>query len=153
MTIADKSAESYRNVHRTLLAVSEAIISHRDLAALMNELADRLHQVVRFDYLALVLYDPANDPLNTHVLAPPEPILSSSSQGVSVDNAPAGLVWKTQKPLIVPNIAEETRWPDFAARAGKYGILSASHLPLTTARRRLGALVFACKQPVAYREE
>jgi hypothetical protein len=41
----------------TLLAVSAAIIAHRDLGALFHELADRLHQVVRFDYLACLLHD------------------------------------------------------------------------------------------------
>jgi hypothetical protein len=52
-----------------LLAVSEAIVSHRDLSALFHELASRLHQVVRFDYLALFLHyatspsDAALDPL------------------------------------------------------------------------------------------
>jgi DNA-binding NtrC family response regulator len=35
-------------------------------------------------------------------------------------------------------------------RAERYGVQSACHLPLTTARRRLGILVFACKQPDAY---
>ena len=46
--------------YRTLLAVSEAIISHRDLRELFHELAGRLHQMVRFDYLGLVLHDPAS---------------------------------------------------------------------------------------------
>ena len=74
MSTADKIAECYDNVHRTLLAVSEAIVSYRDLAMLMNELADRLHQVVRYDYLALMLHDSASNTLNTYILAPSEPV-------------------------------------------------------------------------------
>jgi formate hydrogenlyase transcriptional activator len=35
-------------------------------------------------------------------------------------------------------------------RAKWYGVQSSCQLPLTTARRRLGTLVFACKQPSAY---
>src|SRR5262249_61185549 len=46
------------DAHRALLAVSEAIVSHRDLSALFHELAGRLHEVVRFDYLALILHEP-----------------------------------------------------------------------------------------------
>ena len=42
--------------YRTLLAVSETIVSHRDLRALIHELAGLLHQVVRFEYLILVFY-------------------------------------------------------------------------------------------------
>jgi len=43
--------------YRALLAVSEAIVSHRDLSALFHALADRLHDVVRFDHFALILHD------------------------------------------------------------------------------------------------
>lgn len=38
--------------YRSLLGVSEAIASHRDLPALFHELAGRLHDLVRFDCLA-----------------------------------------------------------------------------------------------------
>ena len=40
--------------YQTLLAVSETIVSHRDLATLFHDLAGRLHLLVRFDYLACV---------------------------------------------------------------------------------------------------
>jgi hypothetical protein len=35
------------DLHRALLAVSEAIVSHRDLTTLFQELADSLHRVVQ----------------------------------------------------------------------------------------------------------
>ena len=65
----NQQAPSTDHRHQALLAVSEAIVSHRDLSALFHELASRLHQVVRFDYLALFLHyatspsDAALDPL------------------------------------------------------------------------------------------
>src|SRR5262245_13543988 len=51
------------------------------------------------------------------------------------------------QPIVGP---EEKRWPRALERAKRYGVRSSCHLPLTTARRRLGILVFACKQPFAY---
>ncbi|HEX2611715.1 MAG TPA: hypothetical protein VHK68_11950, partial [Gemmatimonadales bacterium] len=42
--------------YRALLAVSEAIASHRDLPALFHELSGRLGRVVHFDALSLVLH-------------------------------------------------------------------------------------------------
>jgi hypothetical protein len=48
----DGQALSHCQQYRTLLGVSAAIIAHRDLGALFHELADRLHRVLRFDYLA-----------------------------------------------------------------------------------------------------
>ena len=60
--------------YQTLLAVSAAIVAHRDLGALFHELADRLHQVVRFDYLVCVLHDATSDTMRLHVLETTEPV-------------------------------------------------------------------------------
>ena len=59
--------------YRTLLAVSQAIVSHRNLPALFHELGGRLQPVVRFDYLVLRLHDPASDTMLLHVLETAEP--------------------------------------------------------------------------------
>jgi formate hydrogenlyase transcriptional activator len=147
----DGHATAADDRYLALLAVSEAIVSHRDLAALFHELAGRLQQVVRFDYLGLNLHEAANNTLRLHVLEPDEPTLTRLIQ--PLEETPAGLAWQTQKPVIVPNIAESWgRWPQLVERAKAYGIQSTCGLPLTTARRRLGILVFACKQPSAYEE-
>ena len=134
----------------TLLAVSEAIVSHRDLHALFHDLAGRLHQVVRFDYLALVLHDAASNTVRPHILETAEPTPIPSLPPYPVEDDPAGWVLETQQPLIVSNLAEETRWPRFLERAKPFRVSSYCALPLTTARRRLGVLVFACKQEAAY---
>ena len=133
--------------YRALLAVSEAIVLHRDLPALFHDLASRLRQVVRFDYLALLLHEAATNIMRLHVLEPPRPTPSSAS--FPVEEVPAGLVWQTQQPIIVANVAEQSRWPRLVERSQEYGVQSSCELPLTTARRRLGALAFACKQPSA----
>ena len=65
---------SARQQYRALLAVSEAIVSHRDLPALFHDLAGRLHQVVRFDYLSLVLHEAATNTMRLHVLETAEPV-------------------------------------------------------------------------------
>ena len=54
--------------YRALLAVSEAIVSHRDLATLFHDLAGRLHLMVRFDYLACVLHDATSNTMRLHTL-------------------------------------------------------------------------------------
>jgi hypothetical protein len=53
--------------YRALLAISEAIISHRDLEALFQELAGRLHQLVRFDYVVVVLHEAATNTMRLYV--------------------------------------------------------------------------------------
>ncbi len=119
-----------------LLAVSEAIVSHRDLSSLFRDLAGRLHQVVGFDYLVLVR---APEP------APLTPVID-----LPLEDDPAGLGWQTQQPLLSTSVSELGRWPRSLERVQPYGVQSLCFLPLTTVRQRLGTLVFSCKQPSAY---
>jgi formate hydrogenlyase transcriptional activator len=136
--------------YRTLLAVSEAIVSHRDLATLFHDLAGRLHLVVRFDYLSCSLHDATSNSLRLHILETTEPISVQAPRHFSIEEDPAGLVLQTQHPLIVSNVAEDARWPQLPQRAKPFGVNSLCYLPLTTARHRLGVLTFACKQAAAY---
>ena len=64
----DGQATATSDLHRALLAVSEAIVAHRDLSALFHELAGRLHLVVQFDGLSLVLHEAVSNTMRLHVL-------------------------------------------------------------------------------------
>jgi formate hydrogenlyase transcriptional activator len=134
--------------YRTLLAVSAAIVAHRDLSALFHDLAERLRQVVRFDYLTLVLHDAATNTMRMHVLEPPEP--AEPPIELPSEEDPAGVVWQTQQPLITSSLEELKRWPRLLERVRPHGVQSYCWLPLTTARQRLGTLVFTSMQPAAY---
>jgi formate hydrogenlyase transcriptional activator len=146
----DEQVMTTRDHYQALFSVSDAIASHRDLPVLFHELAERLGCVVRFDALSLVLHDAATDRMRLHVLETSEPVESPLEIELSPDDDPAGLVWRTQKPLITSSIAELSRWPRLLERVRPYGVESYCWLPLTTARRQLGALVFTSLQPSAY---
>src|SRR4051794_445202 len=73
-----------------LLAVTEAILAHRDLPALFHGLAGRLHHVVPFDFLILVLHEPARDAMRIHVLETSEPS-PGAGRLVPVSESPSGL--------------------------------------------------------------
>src|ERR1700730_7792628 len=102
----DCQAVSACQQYQTLLAVSTAIVAHRDLGALFHELADRLHQMVRFDYVACVLHDAPSNALRLHVLETTEPIPGPAPPPRSVEDDPGGMVLQTQHALIVSNVAE-----------------------------------------------
>src|SRR5215475_9930477 len=131
--------------YRALLAVSAAIIAHRDLSALFQEMAGRLRQVVHFDRLILVLHEAATNTMRVHLLEPPEPITID----LPPEELPAGLVWQTQQPLITSRIDDLRRWPRLE-HVQSYGVQSSCWLPLTTARRRVGTLGFSSRQPSTY---
>ena len=107
----DGKALSASQQYRTLLAVSQAIVSQRDWHALFHELADRLHQVVHFDYLSLVLHEAATNTMRLHVLEPTQPAPPLSVFVLPPEEDPAGLVWQTQQPLITSKLSDLERWP------------------------------------------
>ena len=114
--LPDAQAQSADQRHRALLAVSEAIVSHRDLSALFHELAGRLHQVVRFDYLGLTLHEATSNTMRMHVLEGTEPS-PLPSVVLPLEEDPAGWTWQTQQAGIFPNVPEEKRWPRALERA------------------------------------
>src|SRR5205809_6024998 len=98
-TPVDGQAAATGDRSRALLAVSEAIVSHRDLAALFCELAGRLQQVARFDYVGLHLHEAESGTMHLHVLEPSAPAVLVSGLRFPVEESPAGVVWQTQHPL------------------------------------------------------
>jgi formate hydrogenlyase transcriptional activator len=146
----EEKATATPDEYRVLFAVSDAIASHRDLSALFHELAGRLARALSFDALSLVLHDAATNLMRLHVLEYSEPLPAPLTIVLSPDDDPAGLVWQTQQPLVTSKLSDLRRWPRLLERVQQYGVQSYCWLPLTTAHRRLGALVFTSKQPAMY---
>jgi formate hydrogenlyase transcriptional activator len=134
---------------QALLEVSEAIAVHRDLGELFHDLAERLHHVVQFDYLNLILHDPARNVMRLHILETAQPTRIQPGLETPVADTPAGWVWETQQPVIVAEIDHESRFPALMEMLRQEGVKSFCLLPLTTAQRRLGAMGFG--RGVAYR--
>ncbi len=127
---------------RLLLEVTETIASHRDLAELFRDLAQRIPQVVPFDFINAVLHEPTHDVMRLWLLVTSRPSTISPGIETPVDESPGGLVWKTQQPLTVDDIAHEHRFPKLMAMFRENGVQSFCVVPLTTAQRRLGAMGF-----------
>jgi formate hydrogenlyase transcriptional activator len=125
-----------------LLEVSEAIAQQRDLPALFHDLAARLHSVIDFDFLTLLLHDPARNVMRLHLLETRIPGEKHTGMETPVDGHPSGWVWQTQQLFVVSDIDQETRFPDFLQRLREYNVRSLAILPLTTAQHRLGAMGF-----------
>src|SRR2546426_6525890 len=134
---------------QALLTVAESITSCRDPEELFRGLARHLQRVVRFDRLGLILLHPARGVTSARVL-------ETTGTGFTmlpdcpVDGTHSGWVIETQQPLAVPDTAAETRWPRAMAELREHGIVSFCGLPLTTARRRIGALGLGSGEPVTY---
>jgi len=134
--------EHSRRQLEALLEVSEAIAQQRDLPALFHDLAARLHSVIDFDFLTLVLHDPVRNVMRLHVLETRIPSEKPTGTEAPVENNPSGWVWQTQESFVVSDVEEETRFPEFLKRFREHNVRSLAIIPLTTAQRRLGAMGF-----------
>jgi formate hydrogenlyase transcriptional activator len=135
--------------YQSLLDVSQAILQHRDLAELFRDLSTRLHSVLRFDFLNLVLHDPSRNLMRLHILetttgtTPDVPHLE-----LSPEESPSGWVFLQQKPLVIGDVRREDRWPSVMQLLLLNNIVTSCWLPLTTAQHPLGALVFGFGSPI-----
>src|SRR5436853_2006997 len=134
--------EHSRRQLEALLEVSEAIAQQRDLPALFHDLAGRLHSVVDFDFLTLVLHEPSRNVMRLHVLETRIPSEKPTGSESPVEGNPSGWVWQAQQPFVVSDTEEETRFPEFLKRFREHNVRSLAILPLTTALHRLGAMGF-----------
>ena len=145
-------AASSEAQQKALLEVAEAIAQHRDMTELFHELAARLHAAVEFDYLNLILHDPARNLMRLHILETSQPVKLQAGSEFPLEDSPAGLVWETQRPIAVMDIEQETRFPRITKMLHENSVRSFCSLPLTTAQRRLGVMGFGRKTVHQYTE-
>src|SRR2546425_10855775 len=139
--------EHSRRQLEALLEVSEAIAQQRDLPALFHDLAGRLHSVIEFDFLSLVLHDPVRNVMRLHILETHIPTEKTAGTESPIEGHPSGWVWQTQQPLVILDVDEETRFPDFMPRLREHNVRSLAIFPLTTAQRRIGSMGFGRMVP------
>jgi formate hydrogenlyase transcriptional activator len=147
------ATESFGLQCQALLEVSETIASHRDLAGLFHDLADRLHRLVSFEFLSLVLYDPTRKVMRLHVLESSVPTTIQPGNELPVAESPGGWAWEAQQPLVVNDLEQEARFPQIVPVLRQHGVKSLCVLPLTTAQRRLGAMAFGSAETCVYDED
>ncbi|CUS36051.1 Formate hydrogenlyase transcriptional activator (fragment) [Candidatus Nitrospira nitrosa] len=138
--------------YQALLEVAQAVSAHRDLDDLFRELAQRLPRVVQVNFVGLSLYDPVKNTMRLHTVQANVPADLVGGHEESIDETPAGVVWETQQPLLVPDVAKEKRWPKVMRFMQEDHSRSFCFVPLTTAAHRLGAIGFVSLEKEAYSE-
>src|SRR5574338_693112 len=142
--------ETLAERYQALLEVAQAISAQRDLDQLFHDLAHCLPRVVQVNYVDLSLHDPVKKVMRLHTIQANVPADLIGGHEIAVEDCPAGCVWETQRPLLVPNLSEERRWPWVIGAMTEDGTQSFCFVPLTTARGRLGAMGFLSLQKEAY---
>lgn len=150
LDIADEKGNALSGRYLALLEVSAAIAAHRTLEELFKDLGHRLHSIIEFNYLSVLLYDSARNVMRVHILNSDGADTVRPGMEFSIDESPAGWVWKNQEPLVVNDLDRETRFSRPVRLVREYGVRSFCSMPLTTPRRRLGAFSLGNAAPNAY---
>ena len=144
------AVEAPSSEFQALLEVSESIALHRDLTALFHDLAARLHRVVEFDFLSVVLHDDVRNVMRLHVLETDLDTDLQPGKETPVERSLGGEVWRTQQPLLIADVETETRFPEMMLMLRQHRVRSVCTLPLTTAQRRLGGMGLGSREQRAY---
>ncbi len=136
-----------------LLEVTESIASHRSLPDLFQDLTRRLHSILNFTYLALVLPDPEQNVMRLRTLEATESGALKPGMEFPMEDSLSGGVWKNQQTLVVPDTLSETRFARAMQSFRGYGVRSVICLPLTTPRRQLGTLTIGAAEANTYRAD
>ena len=144
-------AEDDLGRYEALLQTADAMVHHQGLPELFTQLAEQLHSVADFEIANFALRDPATNNMRMHFWA--GSFLSFMPTELSVEESSSGWVWENQTPLVVSDLHSETRFPKMVAILKERGIRSWCTLPLTTARKRFGALGFGSSRANAFAEK
>ncbi len=150
LSIADEKDHALSERYLALLEVASAIASHRTLEELFTDLARRLHPIIDFSYLSVLLHDSTRNVMRVHILNSDGADSVRPGMEFSMDESPSAWVWKNQQPLVLDDLDQENRFTRPIRLMRDYGVRSFCSIPLSTPRRRLGAFSLGHTAPRAY---
>ena len=126
---------------QTLLEVNNAIVTKLTRDELLAVTCEALSKVIRFDRLALSLYDPVVECLRIVACAGPYHRADYSPIGrqLKLDDSPAGQAFRSKRPVLCSDLETERRSAS-EERAFGHGFRSICVLPLVVHGKSLGAI-------------
>ena len=134
--------------YRTLLKISSAAAAQPNVQAVVRSLTGLLSTVVTFESVALLLLDDSQQTLMLHALerGAHDPGIEVGTEIPYVGTAVARAI-EEQVPVFVPDAKQETmKTPAIAAQINPAVLHSAYVFPVSTSRKKLGALVFGTRE-------
>jgi hypothetical protein len=104
---ADPGADIRR--YETLLEMADLMVHHHGLPELFRQMAERLRQVVVFDFANFSLHDPVAECMHVNVWAGGD--LVSLPTDLKIDESPSGWVWQHQEMLNFSDLSNDDRYP------------------------------------------
>jgi formate hydrogenlyase transcriptional activator len=133
----------------TLLEISKAIASHRDVTELFHDITDRLRKLFPFRDLGVMMHDPQKNVMRSYIMEATSGSWFDAPAEVSIDDSINGYVWQHQEPLVIHDLLVDDRFPA-AEILKQQGVRSVCCLPLSTPHQKLGALNLWSEEVGAY---
>ena len=155
--LSEKSAVAR---YEALIRVSQAVSANREPKKLFGVLVNELRRVIEFDGIGIAQYDETTDRIEWHVsLHCDEPNSTSTLPDLTLSDkcvqkeTMTCWVFQNQRPVVIPFVDQETRFPDTMKSLKEHNFQSVCMLPLTTVHRRIGSMFLASEHPDAYSDD
>src|SRR5690349_21534347 len=139
--------------YEDLLRATTAIGGYRDIETFRKCFAKELRGLIGFDYVLVNIVDPQTKAARWRMFHAPGKSEDIQIPDFNPNETPTALVYESQRPVVIQNWGEETRYPELRKYLSGYDIRSSCVLPLTTVHRRIGVLALGASYPNAYNEE
>ena len=149
----DHNANPLSLKYRGLLDVSESIGTYRDLSELFHDLAEKLRQVVDFDFVTVILYDEAHHVMRFRLVESRLPLLIDPPKVMPFEQTPAAIVFRTGRPLMIDPEVGEYPFPVIIEALRLHKIRTCYFLPLVSSGQNLGVIAFGCLSESAYSDD
>ena len=152
MYLVDQSEGQQITRYKALLGVSSAIASQHDLNDLLHSISRLLSKVVSFDLISLLLIDQEKGTAQLYALDA-EAMEHQVPIGTEVPyaNTKIAEVVRTQRPCIVEDHQSEVaKIPELSDKYRLKSIHSSCIFPVSSARRVIGAMIFAAQERQKY---
>ena len=134
----------------TLARVTQAFAAHGDPKELFGVLANELHRVVQFDFIAVSFRDKDSDTFQNYFIDMTSRSELVPDEKLTPEETLTLWVYERQEPLLRLTNEMESCYGRLQAILKRLYIRSICALPLTTAHRKLGAITFGSKQVDTY---
>ncbi|MGH9516591.1 MAG: sigma 54-interacting transcriptional regulator [Terriglobales bacterium] len=144
------SSDELSRRYKVLLHVTD-VAARRGFPDLLQELSQRLRELFDFNFLNYSIRDDQADLMRLHMVD--EELQAPQATGSSSNECCAEWVWSQQQTLVISDMQPDTRFQQVLDLYGSRGFHSLVILPMTTARRRLGALCLGSVKITHYDDE
>jgi formate hydrogenlyase transcriptional activator len=139
---------------RVLLEINNAIVSHLDLAQVLNAISDCLRREVQHDFAGLALYDAESNQLRVHALDfPVDQKFFEKGQPIPLEGTPAGLAFTSRKPVLRQRIDVNEFHSELVKQAVAKGLRSGCAVPLICHDRVVGSMALASVRECGFSED